>query len=128
MGTLAALPVAWAINLLDPVTSALATLAAIVGGALVCDAASREAGAKDPGWIVLDEIAGFLVAVIWLEPSAISYAAAFFLFRLFDIIKPPPANWLDSWNGGGWSIMLDDVAAGAMTRLVLAAGIAWRGA
>lgn len=125
MGTLAAIPIAWGVNLLSPATNAVITLVAITGGALICGAAASQSGSKDPGWIVIDEMAGFLVAVMWLEPSVISYTAAFFLFRLFDIIKPPPANWLDRWDGGGWSIMLDDVAAGIMTRLVLAAGIAF---
>lgn len=120
MGTLVALPLAYLLYFTPPLASGIAVLALIFGGAHVCGAAALDSGAKDPGWIVLDEIAGFLVATIWLEPSLLSYGVAFFLFRLFDIIKPPPANWLDRWDGGGWSIMLDDVAAGVFARLALA--------
>jgi phosphatidylglycerophosphatase A len=74
----------------------------------------------DPGWVVIDEIAGQWVALLGLaRPSALGLAAAFALFRLFDIVKPGPVGWADR-QGGAAGIMADDLIAGA-----IAAGILW---
>ena len=74
----------------------------------------------DPGWVVIDEIAGQWVALLGLaRPSALGLAAAFALFRLFDIVKPGPVGWADR-QGGAPGIMADDLIAGA-----IAAGILW---
>lgn len=118
-GTLAAIPLAWCISLLDPAVSAALTVLFIAFAVWVCDGAAAAVKEKDPGWIVLDEIAGFVVATLWVKPGPLSYGAAFFLFRLFDIIKPPPVGWIDRSGRGGTAIVFDDVAAGLMTRLAL---------
>jgi len=74
----------------------------------------------DPGWVVIDEIAGQWVALLGLaRPTAVGLAAAFVLFRLFDIVKPGPVGWADR-QGGAAGIMADDLIAGA-----IAAGILW---
>jgi len=74
----------------------------------------------DPAWVVIDEIAGQWVALLGLaRPSALGLAAAFALFRLFDIVKPGPVGWADR-QGGAPGIMADDLIAGA-----IAAGILW---
>ena len=70
------------------------------------------AGGKDPGFFVLDEVIGYLVTVFWLRgPSVLALTVAFFLFRFFDIVKPPPARQLEAL-GGGDGILLDDVFSG----------------
>lgn len=76
-------------------------------------------GEEDSPMIVIDEVAGLLVALIpaGLEPPLI--AAAFVLFRAFDILKPWPVCWLDSKLGGPASVMLDDVMAGIYAALCL---------
>lgn len=85
---------------------------------------------KDPGQVVADETCGMALALMPLallhpRPILIEFAlvaAAFFLFRLFDVLKPPPAYGLQRVPGG-WGILLDDVAAGlyaAGTLLVIA--------
>jgi len=74
----------------------------------------------DPGWVVIDEIAGQWVALIGLaRPTVVGVAAAFALFRLFDIVKPGPVGWADR-KGGAAGIMADDLIAGA-----IASGILW---
>jgi phosphatidylglycerophosphatase A len=94
---------------------------------------------KDPGQVVADEVAGqsvTLLAVPWagvaswagtsMPPagwSATTFdlglaAAGFLLFRIFDIVKPPPANGLQR-IGGGWGILIDDLIAAAMAAIVL---------
>jgi len=74
---------------------------------------------KDPAQIVIDEIAGYLVTMASF-PFTWQYAAAgFVLFRVFDIIKPFPAGWIDRKVAGGYGIVLDDVAAGIYANIVL---------
>lgn len=74
--------------------------------------AEKHAGRKDPGIFVLDEVIGYLITVAWLAgPSPLALAVAFFVFRFFDIVKPPPARALERIRGGH-GILLDDVVAG----------------
>ncbi len=85
-------------------------------------------GGEDPGQICIDEVAGYLVAVA-LVPAHSETAmlvAAFFLFRLFDIVKLPPAR-LTERLPRGWGVMTDDVVAGLHTNIVLqiAARLDW---
>ena len=78
----------------------------------------------DPGEIVIDEFAGYAVALVGLPMQWQSYLACFLLFRLFDIVKPPPVKWFEKFTGGV-GIVLDDVMAGIYSalayRLILAA-------
>jgi phosphatidylglycerophosphatase A len=72
--------------------------------------------AADPSIIVIDEIVGVWVALWMLPYSVTAIAVAFLAFRLFDIVKPPPARQLERLPAG-WGIMLDDVAAGVYANL-----------
>jgi phosphatidylglycerophosphatase A len=72
----------------------------------------------DPGIIVIDEIVGMWVSLLFLPKMPILIAAAFILFRIADIIKPWPASWCQR-KSGGWAIMLDDVIAGMYVNIVL---------
>jgi phosphatidylglycerophosphatase A len=118
-GTAAAIPFALLLALLPPWGTLAAVAVSLPLGAWVCGRAARGDPDSDPGWIVFDEMVGFWISVLWVSPGIATYTAAFFLFRLFDIIKPPPARWFDSRWKGGWGILLDDVAAGVMTWAVL---------
>lgn len=75
---------------------------------------------KDSGIIVIDEIVGMWLSLVFLPISMhfIWWIGAFFLFRLFDIIKPFPAGRSQSLKGG-WGVMIDDVFAGIYANLVL---------
>jgi phosphatidylglycerophosphatase A len=72
---------------------------------------SRSAGIKDPQFVVIDEVAGQLVALIAVPLAWKSFLAGFILFRAFDILKPPPVRQLEAIPGGA-GIVLDDAAAG----------------
>ncbi len=72
----------------------------------------------DPGIIIIDEIAGMLVALIALPKTLPLVIAAFFLFRFFDIVKPFPIKKIEKLPTG-WGIMFDDVAAGIFSNIVL---------
>jgi phosphatidylglycerophosphatase A len=79
---------------------------------------ARESGRKDPGLVVIDEVAGQLFALIGIPADWQHALLGLLLFRLFDILKPPPIRQIERLPGGT-GIMLDDVAAGLMA---LAAG------
>ncbi|HWT10865.1 MAG TPA: phosphatidylglycerophosphatase A, partial [Roseomonas sp.] len=76
--------------------------------------------AEDPGWIVVDEAAGMLVAFAALPAGAgwLGVGLAFLLFRLFDILKPWPVSWADGLHGAT-GVMLDDILAGAIAAALL---------
>ncbi len=105
----------------------LATFIILAAGMWAIGAVEREAGEAigDPGWIVIDEVAGQLVALLGLArpttagQGVIGFAGAFLLFRLLDIAKPGPVGWADRHRGSA-AIMGDDLVAGA-----IAAGILW---
>jgi phosphatidylglycerophosphatase A len=98
---------------------ALLALAISVPGIWAAGVTARRRNLKDPGIVVVDEVAGQ-----WLALGAArvlnwkSYLAAFLLFRLFDIWKPPPARQAESLPGG-LGIVADDLIAGAYAALVL---------
>lgn len=74
---------------------------------------------KDPGRVVIDEVVGFLVTLVSRPKGIRDVLIGFVLFRFFDVVKPPPARNLEALPGG-FGIMADDVAAGAMSALALA--------
>ncbi|MBI5362677.1 MAG: phosphatidylglycerophosphatase A [Planctomycetes bacterium] len=74
--------------------------------------AEEYAGKKDPGIFVMDEVIGYLITIAWTRgPSLVALVVAFFVFRFFDILKPPPARQMEHLPGGH-GILLDDVMAG----------------
>ncbi len=101
-------------------TMALLSLALLFSGVTVLygDWAEQAFGRKDPPQVVSDEVAGFLVAVLWVPQVApdmewLKLGTAFLLFRAFDILKPPPLRQLQAF-GGGMGILADDLAAGLL--------------
>ena len=106
-----------AAHLLHPSPIALAigtAFAAIIATLIGIPAASilaRESGREDPGHVVIDEVAGQLIALIAIPADWRHAALSLLLFRLFDIFKPPPIRQLERLPAGT-GIMLDDVAAG----------------
>jgi phosphatidylglycerophosphatase A len=75
-------------------------------------------GSKDSPSIVIDEIAGYLIAMFMVPSGWGHVAAGFFLFRLFDVVKPWPLFGLQKVRGG-LGVMLDDVGAGVYTNIAL---------
>lgn len=121
-GTALAVPLAW---LTAGLTTApyLGLCAAVT--ALACwaaDRTDRAAGTHDSGQIVIDEVAGYLVTMAWVDRGdPILLALGFVVFRLADLVKPPPARFFDRGYRGGIGVVLDDVVAGGYASAVLAA-------
>jgi phosphatidylglycerophosphatase A len=79
---------------------------------------ARESGRKDPGFVVIDEVAGQLVALIAVQPDWPHALLALLLFRFFDILKPPPIRRLEAFPEG-IGIVVDDLGAGIYALIVL---------
>jgi phosphatidylglycerophosphatase A len=79
---------------------------------------AAELGQDDPGRIVVDEACGQLVSLFAVPATWTAVGLSFFLFRLFDIIKPFPIRQVERLSGG-WGIMTDDLLAGLMVRILL---------
>jgi len=99
------------------VATTLAAIAVTLIGIPASTIVAREVGRKDPGFVVIDEVAGQLVALVLIRPDWKHAALALLLFRLFDIFKPWPIRKLEALPAGT-GIMLDDIAAGLFALLV----------
>ena len=89
----------------------------------VADRTDRVLGEKDSSKNVIDELPGFLIALIALPLHWQVIAAAFFIERAIDIIKVWPASWIERRLPGGWGVVLDDVVAGLYTLGLLHLGV-----
>jgi phosphatidylglycerophosphatase A len=92
-------------------------------GVIASTEASRFFGKSDPSHVVIDEVAGQLVTLQWTGVGPLGAAIGFVLFRALDIVKPWPANRLESLHGGA-GIMADDLMAGAYGCAILH-GVLW---
>ncbi len=118
-GTLLAWPVGWALG--DaPAGVALVTIAVLfLIGVWACGVTGQDLGVHDHGSMVWDEFVAFLL-VLAIVPRELAWqAAAFGLFRAFDIVKPPPIRWFERRYTGGFGVMFDDLLAAGYTLLVL---------
>ena len=79
---------------------------------------------NDPPEVVVDEFIGVWIALAVLPREAFWLLAGFVLFRIFDVLKPFPVGALERRFGGGFGVMIDDLAAGALASLV--GYVAWR--
>ena len=124
--SLAALPCGWLLQAaLGPVALLAAAAVIFSSGCWAAGHIAKTTGIGDPGAVVIDEIAAQLLVLGACPHDWRFYAAAFVLFRLFDIWKPFPVNWLDRTVKGGFGIMLDDVAAAlyALIPIVIGRGV-----
>ncbi len=119
MGTVAAIPVYLLAIQLNFWLYALFTLIATLAGIWICDVAAKKLDEHDFGGIVWDEVAGYLITMLFVPFSWQSALAGFVLFRIFDILKPQPIKWVDSKVAGGLGIMLDDVLAAIFAGVLL---------
>ncbi len=134
-GSMAALPFAWGLQVAGG-------NAALIGGILVVFALGVWSSgvfmdlskSHDPGAIVIDEVAGQWIVLLAAipgfsaqAPDPILYALGFFLFRVFDVLKPWPISVADKKIGGALGVMLDDVLAGIAGLAVMMFLLNWLG-
>ena len=97
--------------------------------ALACWASERAEvilGQRDSPKIVIDEVVGYLVTMAFLPCTLTTVAVGFLFFRVFDIIKPPPAGAINRRMRGGAGVVLDDVVAGIYANILLQLAVHWR--
>jgi phosphatidylglycerophosphatase A len=120
-GTLLAFPLYWA---LTPLFSDWALLALTAFGFALgiwaCGATGRSLGVADHGAMVWDEVVAFALVLLFTPAGWQWQAGAFLLFRLFDILKPPPIRYFDRRLKSGFGVMFDDLLAAFYTLVVLA--------
>lgn len=121
-GSLAAVPLAWLMLLYGgwhvlAVAVVLVTLVGFWASGLY----SRALGWKDPGEVVIDEVAGQWIALLPAALDPVSFTVGFVAFRVIDISKPFPAGWADTNLDGAMGIMTDDLIAGIYAALVVLA-------
>ena len=123
-GTLAGIPAFYYLSRFPWPLELLTLVGLIFLSFRICDIAGVEYGDPDDSRIVIDELAGYLVTTLFLPFSWGAALLAFFWFRVFDILKPPPVSWFDREWPNGFGVTLDDVIAGlyaaVMTRFFLA--------
>ena len=118
-GSLVGLPIVYLLSRTEWAVASIMTAILVLFSVLVAHAAEQQLNSKDPGCIVIDEIAGMCVTMLAIPLTLNTAIAGFFLFRLFDVIKPPPARFMERRLHGGWGVVMDDVVAGVMANIVL---------
>ena len=116
-GSLLGLPLCFFLTGIPMAAAILAGLMFIGLAIWISDHAAKVLKRKDPGCIVIDEIAGLVVALIGLPFQVTSVTIGFVLFRLFDILKPYPIRMIDRRLPGGVGIVADDLAAGIFANI-----------
>ena len=121
VGTLAAWPLGWLLGgLIAPAPFVAALIVAFLIGIWACELTGRALGVADHRAMVWDEMVAFWLVLAILPRSFAWQAAAFVLFRVFDIAKPPPIRWFERRYHGGFGVMFDDLLAAGYTLIVLA--------
>jgi phosphatidylglycerophosphatase A len=118
LGTLAAVPLYYMVSFLPYYLYIPFTALFIILSVWASGIAEGLFGEKDPGYIVADEVSGFLVTMILVPLTLTNVAIGFFLFRFFDIVKPPPSRQSERLEGG-LGVVMDDVVAGVYANILL---------
>ena len=121
-GSAVTLPIGWLVALwLGPIWLFAAAAVVFAVGWWAADVYAHRNDVEDPGEVVVDEVAGQLVALAVVPIDLAYYAAAFVLFRIADIWKPWPVSYAERRLGGGLGIMADDIVAGSYAAIALLA-------
>lgn len=97
----------------------LLSVVLFVLGGILCQKAEAFFKKKDASHIVIDEVVGFMITMLWVPVTVQNLFCGFLLFRFFDVLKPYPIHVIDSHMKNGWGVMLDDVLAGVYGNIIL---------
>ena len=106
------MPLCWGLQYAGVVAHVIVLLCVVLFGTWATAAACRLYDRSDPPQVVVDEAAGVLLTMLFAPSGEWWLLPVFVLFRLFDIWKPWPVNWLDRELAPPWGVMVDDLAAG----------------
>ena len=120
-GSLWGIPICYGLSRINLLGALLCTVLFILAAIWIAGISEEILGAKDPRAIIIDEVAGFSVALLGLPFDGFTVAVGFIIFRIFDVVKPFPIRLLERKLPGGAGVVLDDVAAGIYSNLLLRA-------
>lgn len=124
-GTISGLPLigimAWLSTTCGPGAAALFLVGVVLFAVWISQEAEILMGSKDPGAVVIDEMAGFCVTMTLVPVTVFTLIVGFIAFRCFDILKPFPIRWFEKTFSGGAGIVLDDLMAGVLAAFLLKA-------
>jgi len=119
LGTLAALPFIWLFTYMPGAAGTFFLVCFLLTSVFVADRAEKILGRKDPGAIVIDEMAGYWVTMCLVPVTGTTLVAGFIAFRCFDIVKIGPVRYFEKNFSGGAGIVLDDIMAGVLAALTV---------
>lgn len=119
VGTLVTIPIVILLSKLGPLYYMGAVILLLPVGIAACEAYEQVKGGHDHKEIVIDEVLGFLITMVWLPMTWQAILIGFALFRVLDITKPLFIGYLDKKIQGGLGVMIDDVAAGIIASLIM---------
>ena len=117
-GTLVAIPVYYFLSNISSPIYEITLIGFFFLSVWISENAEIFLGKKDDQRIVLDEMMGFLVTMLWVPKTVLFVILGFFLFRFFDILKPFPIRHIEKGFKGGFGIVLDDVVAGVYANII----------
>ena len=127
-GSLVGLALFWPMSGLGGPVLVAATAALFLLGVRCSTVVAAQVGRKDPGLVVVDEVAGMWTTLLWVPFTPATAALGFLAFRVMDVVKPYPARQLEALPDG-WGIMADDMMAGVYANLLVQVLLrAWGGA
>ena len=119
-GTLGAIPLIFLGHFLGEWGYLVLATVLTVCAMIVSQIYENQVGQHDSSEVVIDEVAGFVVAMTWVPLfSWKAWVIGFLLFRCIDILKPPPINWIDQRVSGGVGVVADDVVGGIIVNIIL---------
>ena len=118
-GSLAGILLCFILSKTSVLTAIYCIIIFIIFSIWIANDAEKILNKKDPGSIVIDEIAGMAVTMIGLPFNVFYVASGFFIFRVLDITKPFPIRYIDKRVSGGAGIVFDDIAAGIIANVIL---------
>ncbi len=119
LGTLIAIPVYYFLSNISSPIYEITLIGFFFLSVWISENAEIFFGKKDDQRIVIDEMIGFLITMLWVPKTILFVTIGFFLFRLFDILKPFPIRRLERGLKGGFGVVLDDVIAGVYANIIL---------
>ena len=118
-GTLAAIPFVLVFLIIPTPFNGIYITGLILSAIYISDKAEQILRQKDPGCIVIDEIAGYVVTMSFVPINIYTMVTGFLIFRFFDIVKPAPVKYFERNFPGGAGVVLDDIMAGVLSAAVL---------
>ena len=118
-GTLVGIPICFFLSKIDIQITIISIIIFIFAAIIVSHEAEKILNKNDPGSVVIDEIAGIMVALAGLPFNTMVVVTGFIIFRVLDFFKPFPVKQIEERFSGGTGIVMDDVMAGVMSNVIL---------